>query len=294
MSEQMMEARPIETITAEILVYKNQAGAALLEIGRRLMEAKAQLGHGEWLTWLTEAVEFSEATAQRFMRIAREYPNPSTLTDLGASKALALLAIPAEDREAFAEEVDAEHCSVRELQAAIKARQEAENQAKGWALKCEQAKAEADAARDAARKREEELKTANGVMAGLREERRELKRQVQELESRPVEVATRDAAPEQIEAAKAEARAAAQEQIDQLTAQLESAKKSAPIADASVRALSEINLLLRQIQAAAHQIQEQLGQLDELSKARVEAALKVVLQQMLGKEDNHDQQIQNS
>ena len=284
MSEQMMEARPIETITAEILVYKNQAGAALLEIGRRLMEAKAQLGHGEWLTWLTEAVEFSEATAQRFMRIAREYPNPSTLTDVGASKALALLAIPAEDREAFAEEVDAEHCSVRELQAAIKARQEAENQAKGWALKCEQAKAEADAARDAARKREEELKTANGVMAGLREERRELKRQVQELESRPVEVATRDAAPEQIEAAKAEARAAAQEQIDQLTAQLESAKKSAPIADASVRALSEINLLLRQIQTAAHQIQEQLGQLDELSKARVEAAMKVVLRNMVGEE----------
>lgn len=262
MSEQMMEARPIETITAEILVYKNQAGAALLEIGRRLMEAKAQLGHGEWLTWLTEAVEFSEATAQRFMRIAREYPNPSTLTDLGASKALALLAIPAEDREAFAEEVDAEHCSVRELQAAIKARQEAENQAKGWALKCEQAKAEADAARDAARKREEELKTANGVMAGLREERRELKRQVKELESRPVEVATRDAAPEQIEAAK----------------------KSAPIADASVRALSEINLLLRQIQTAAHQIQEQLSQLDELSKARVEAAMKVVLRNMVGEE----------
>lgn len=294
MSEQMMEARPIETITAEILVYKNQAGAALLEIGRRLMEAKAQLGHGEWLTWLAEAVEFSEATAQRFMRIAREYPNPSTLTDLGASKALALLAIPAEDREAFAEEVDAEHCSVRELQAAIKARQEAENQAKGWALKCEQAKAEVDAARDAARKREEELKTANGVMAGLREERRELKRQVKELESRPVEVATRDAAPEQIEAAKAEARAAAQGKIDQLTAQLEAAKKSAPIADAAVRALSEINLLLRQIQTAAHQIQEQLVQLDELSRARVEAAMKVVLQQMLGKEDNHDQQIQNS
>ena len=282
MSEQMMEARPIETITAEILVYKNQAGAALLEIGRRLMEAKAQLGHGEWLTWLAEAVEFSEATAQRFMRIAREYPNPSTLTDLGASKALALLAIPAEDREAFAEAVDAEHCSVRELQAAIKARQEAENQAKGWALKCEQAKAEADAARDAASKREEDLKTANGVMAGLREEQRELKRQVKELESRPVEVATRDAAPEQIEAAKAEARAAAQEQIDQLTAQLEAAKKSTPIVDASVRALSEINLLLRQIQTAAHQIQEQLGQLDELSRTRVEAAMKVVLRNMVG------------
>lgn len=284
MSEEMTATRPIETITAEILVYKNQAGAAILEIGRRLIEAKDQLEHGAWSAWLKDRVSFSERSAQNFMRLAREYQNPQTFADLGASKALALLDIPAEDREAFAEEVDAEHCSVRELQAAIKARQEAENQAKGWALKCEQAKAEADAARDAARKREEELKTANGVMAGLREERRELKRQVKELESRPVEVATRDAAPEQIEAAKAEARAAAQEQIDQLTAQLESAKKSAPIADAAVRALSEINLLLRQIQTAAHQIQEQLGQLDELSKARVEAAMKVVLRNMVGEE----------
>lgn len=284
MSEEMTAARPIETITAEILVYKNQAGAAILEIGRRLIEAKDQLEHGAWSAWLKDRVAFSERSAQNFMRLAREYQNPQTFADLGASKALALLDIPAEDREAFAEEVDAEHCSVRELQAAIKARQEAENQAKGWALKCEQAKAEADAARDAARKREEELKTANGVMAGLREERRELKRQVKELESRPVEVATRDAAPEQIEAAKAEARAAAQEQIDQLTAQLEAAKKSAPIADASVRALSEINLLLRQIQTAAHQIQEQLGQLDEISKARVEAAMKVVLRNMVGEE----------
>lgn len=282
MSEEMTAARPIETITAEILVYKNQAGAAILEIGRRLIEAKEQLEHGAWSAWLKDRVSFSERSAQNFMRLAREYQNPQTFADLGASKALALLDIPAEDREAFAEEVDAEHCSVRELQAAIKARQEAENQAKGWALKCEQAKAEADAARDEARKREEALKTAKGVMADLREERLELKRQVKELESRPVEVSTRDAAPEQIEAAKAEARAAVQEQIDQLTAQLEAAKKSAPIADASVRALSEINLLLRQIQTAAHQIQEQLGQLDELSRVRVEGAMKVVLKKLTG------------
>ena len=284
MSEEMTATRPIETITAEILVYKNQAGAALLEIGRRLIEAKDQLEHGAWSAWLKDRVSFSERSAQNFMRLAREYQNPQTFADLGASKALALLDIPAEDREAFAEAVDAEHCSVRELQAAIKARQEAENQAKGWALKCEQAKAEADAARDAARKREEDLKTANGVMAGLREEQRELKRQVKELESRPVEVATRDAAQDQIEAAKAEARAAAQDQIDQLTAQLEATKKAAPIADASVRALSEINLLLRQIQTEAHQIQEQLGQLDELSRTRVEAAMKVVLRNMIGEE----------
>ena len=58
--------RPIEVITAEIWLYKQQAGAAILEIGRRLNEAKAQLSHGEWLPWLEEKVEFSEVTAQRF------------------------------------------------------------------------------------------------------------------------------------------------------------------------------------------------------------------------------------
>ena len=36
--------RDINTITTEILLYKNQAGEAILEIGKRLIEVKAQLG----------------------------------------------------------------------------------------------------------------------------------------------------------------------------------------------------------------------------------------------------------
>ena len=89
MADEIMEqtagtpvARDIGVITAEILLYKRQAGVSILEIGRRLNEAKAQLSHGEWLPWLEHQVEFSEASAQRFMRLAREYPNPSPVTDL--------------------------------------------------------------------------------------------------------------------------------------------------------------------------------------------------------------------
>ena len=85
---EMANYRPIEAITEEIIFYKAQAGAAILEIGKRLNEAKAQLPHGEWLGWLQEKVDFSESTAQRFMRLAKEYENPSPVTDLGASKAL--------------------------------------------------------------------------------------------------------------------------------------------------------------------------------------------------------------
>lgn len=103
-----------------------------MEIGKRLNEAKSQLQHGEWTEWLKEKVEFSEASAQRFMRLAKEYSNPSPVTDLGASKALLLLAIPEVDREEFlnekhivnGEEKSVSEMSKRELEKVIKERDE--------------------------------------------------------------------------------------------------------------------------------------------------------------------------
>ena len=88
-----VEGRTIETITDEILELKQTAGEAILEIGNRLIEAQSMLSHGEWLTWLTERVEFSPRTAQRFMRLSREWSNATALSHLGATKALALLAL---------------------------------------------------------------------------------------------------------------------------------------------------------------------------------------------------------
>ena len=82
--------RPLELITEEIVFYKRQAGASIIEIGRRLNEAKAQLSHGEWLPWLREKVDLSERSAQNFMRLAREYSKSAEIADLGAAKALAL------------------------------------------------------------------------------------------------------------------------------------------------------------------------------------------------------------
>lgn len=96
--------RGIETITEEILSYKRTAGESILEIGRRLKEAKALLSHGEWLPWLSEKVEFSERSAQNFMRLADAYQNPQTLADLGASKALVLLALSPVERDEFLSE----------------------------------------------------------------------------------------------------------------------------------------------------------------------------------------------
>lgn len=96
--------RPIEVITQEINFYKLQAGNAIIEIGKRLHEAKLTLPHGAWGAWLQNEVEFSERTAQNFMRIAKEYRNPAA--DCGPwgtvrPKALLLLSLPAEEREEF-------------------------------------------------------------------------------------------------------------------------------------------------------------------------------------------------
>lgn len=112
--------RPIEIITSEINFYKVQAGSAIIEIGKRLHEAKLCLPHGEWGNWLKNEVEFSERTAQNFMRIAREYQNPQMIADMGnsATKALLLLSIPAEERESFVAEehiIDGEAKTVADM-----------------------------------------------------------------------------------------------------------------------------------------------------------------------------------
>lgn len=92
--------RTIEAVTEEILDIKQRVAEDFMELGARLNEAKALLPHGEWLPWLTERVQFSERTAQKFMQLAREYEaNPKLAADLGSEKAFALLALPKEQRE---------------------------------------------------------------------------------------------------------------------------------------------------------------------------------------------------
>ena len=90
---QPAQVRDIEVITTEILDAKRAGGEAILTIGRGLIEAKALLSHGEWLPWLEERVEFSERSARNFMRLARDWTNRQALADLGATKALQLLAL---------------------------------------------------------------------------------------------------------------------------------------------------------------------------------------------------------
>ena len=254
--------RDIEDITAEILEAKRAGGEAILTIGRGLIEAKALLAHGEWLPWLTERVEFSERSAQNFMRLAREWSNPQTLADLGASKALALLALPAEERADFIASVHVvdgaekttEELSSRELAQAIRERDEARREA-------EAARADAGTAEAARAKMAADMETANASLAAAREEKRRadqeaarLGAELAELKARPVEVAVEQVAdPEAIEKARAEAVAEMQAKVDKAREARDRAEAKRKNAE---QALEQIRL-----------------QLEEQAKAEKKAAL---------------------
>ena len=214
-SESDTSGRTIEAITAEIIRRKEHAGEEILGIGRCLIEAKGMLSHGEWLPWLNEQVELSERAAQRFMRLAREWTNPTALSDLGATKALTLLALPPEERDAFIAEthtVDGEEknvidMSARQLEQAIRERDEARKAA-------ETARSDAEAAEASRAKMAADMAALKQLQASAQaseeKARGELKVALAELKTlrdKPVDVAVMAVDQEALDKARQEAEA---------------------------------------------------------------------------------------
>lgn len=232
------EDRTIEVITGEILDAKRAGGEAILTIGRCLIEAKDMLRHGEWLPWLNEQVELSERTAQKFMKLAREWSNPNTLADLGASKALILLALPEGERDAFLEDHNVIDMSARQLEQAIKERDEAR-------VAAEQAAADQHAAEQARDKMAEDMKFLNVRLAGAKEDREQamqdvarLERELAELRARPVDVAVETVVDQTaIDKARADAIAEMQEKLDKAKEAAAKARDKQKQAEASVEVL---------------------------------------------------------
>jgi len=124
--------RSPDVIAAEIRSIDQQARQYVLnsaiEIGKKLKEAKELVAHGEWGNWLQENVNYKQSTANNFMRISEEYANSQALANLSYTQAVALLSVPAEERESFVQENNVTELSTRELQAVIKEKKELERQ----------------------------------------------------------------------------------------------------------------------------------------------------------------------
>lgn len=190
--------RTPEVIAIEINSIKEQTRKTLLynsiEIGRKLVEAKALVSHGEWGKWLAESVDYSTSTANNLMRIFEEYGGDQitllgdnlksqAFGNLNYSQAVELLGLPAEEREIFVKENNVEEMSTRELKKAIKELKNA-NKEKDNALK----------ERDKAIERISDLEETNKILeetfnAGA-EERRALEERIKELEEEQKNIIT--------------------------------------------------------------------------------------------------------
>ena len=268
---------------------KQRGGEVILDIGRRLLEAKGMLPHGEWLPWLNERVEFSERTAQKFMRLAQKWSNPSALADLGATKALMLLALPEEEREGFVEDHNVIDMSARQLEQAIRERDEARKAA-------EAAKADASAAEQARAKMEADMAATKNLLESARADAdsagsraRALEEKLRMLQEQPVEVAVETVVdPEAIEKAKAEAVAEIKAKLDKAREAKKRAEDRQKIAE---DALEQVRLQLEE-QAKAEKkaalgADKDLAQFDLLFDQAQETVNKMrgILMKVAGRED---------
>ncbi|MCQ2440141.1 MAG: DUF3102 domain-containing protein [Oscillospiraceae bacterium] len=285
MENSMISTRTLGIITAEIRSLDEQAKRLVLghaiEIGRRLVEAKELVLHGGWETYLREEVRYSTSSANNFIHIFEAYGatqqslfGPMAASDevgnLPYTKALALLAVPEEERESFIRENPVEDMSVRELKQAIKERDEARKAKESVEGKLRELTQQFETSQDAIIQRDMKLQDKNSEIYDLRSK-------VKELESRPVEVAIqRD--EEAIRKAVEETEAKAAEELkrqEAIAEQLrEDWKKSLDELAAAKKALQEAEAAQKASGAGDAEARAEADALRvEVEKAKVRAAV---------------------
>ena len=248
--EEIESSQRLQQLAVEIITFDRQAKitavSCAIEIGERLLEAKELVPHGEWGKWLKENVNYSQSTANNFMRLYREYgsdqgslfttvANSQAIMNLDVSKALALTVLPAEEREEFVAEHDVENMSTRELKDALqenkelKRQLEAVNQNAGYEKSLE-VKVEA------AKKLEEARKAAEEKRRQSEEKAKELQRQIEELKAQSQEP-DQQMFGELREQAQREAEQRFSDQIEKLQQEKEKAEQRAAEAEEKNRQL---------------------------------------------------------
>lgn len=299
MSDKVVAVRSIEIVTAEIYTIRDNAARvfmdSVVQIGRRLEEAKQLVPHGEWTDYLDTKLGYKPSTAQNYMRIAREFGDGQmglsgkTASDffgnLGYSQLLPLLGLPEEEREQLAEEHDLAGMSSREIAALVKERDEAKAAAAAAQEQADKQGQEARSARDALATAKDKLKAekqkaqeqaaaaqANAQTAA------ELQRQLNELaekanQPRELTEEEREALRAEVAAEQAKAVQAAEARADEALARLEKVKNPAA---------HKVNFLFGELCEYWSRLQEALQALDRSDEQAAEKMRGAIRQWMGG------------
>lgn len=273
------EIRMITEQTKQVVLFNS------IEIGRRLTEAKAMVKRGTWGTWLKERVDYSQRTANNFMKIYQEYgrnglaEKSQALANLSYTQALALIDLPEDERARFADALKQKDTQMAKLTAektkvaaqievlekraaeAEKSNQKRQKEAIGIALEEERKKL------DAAAEKQSELLKQIDELNGQRD------RQVAEARRKAEEEMNAKFAKERAEleekerAAKAVADVA-RKQIDAAKRQVTEAIENRELTGAIARAKFAIESALDAYSRAADTVIE-VGRLDKVEASKL-------------------------
>lgn len=282
------QQRDIEIVTEEIKDLCREAQRTMLlyavEIGRRLVEAKEILPHGEWGEWLKNEVSFSQSTANKHMQLFEAYGNrqtslfgaelnSETFTNLSYSQALKLLAIPEEDREEFVKDNDIANMSTRDIDKLIKERDEAlksAQESQRYKQEIEELENKLEKSQSAAKKAKADLKALKEnpkIPERMRNElRTEIEAEAEANKQKEIDAAIADTA-DRLRTAEAENESLRTE-IESKRAKLEELENKNKMSDPAV---VEFNLLFNSIQETADKL---LDIIDKCENDETRAKLK--------------------
>lgn len=134
--KELQLSQDLNVITAEINSYKQVAGQAIFEIGRRLKHVKENdLVHGEWESYCSETLEMTPAYANRYIKVFDEFKNSNQYTSIGLSKLYQIATLPEKERKkehvtSKGETKTVDEMTVRELQEVKRKLKQTEQQLK--------------------------------------------------------------------------------------------------------------------------------------------------------------------
>ena len=282
----IMTVRDIETITTEIKTIESQVAKAAIygciEIGKRLVEAKEMVGHGNWGKYLEEKVRYSQQWATNLMNLYREYgstqeslfenfANSQSFGKIDVTKHILLLGVPAEEREAFAAEHDAENISTRELQAAIRERDANLQAANEQAARAERAEAEVEKLNAAVLQQVDMLEAKDTEADQLRAQAKTAQKQQADAEQKVQQLNDKLKKAKDSERAAKEALKAAKEHPEIPESMMEAMRQQVA-ADAAAKATADLQKQLAEAQEqAAKAVKER-----QAAEEKVAAAQKAV------------------